>query len=307
MSIIVNNLTKVYGKQRAVNNISFEIGTGEIVGFLGPNGAGKSTTMKMITGYIPPTEGGGSVCGIDFVENSIDVRKIIGYLPEHNPLYLDMYVKEYLSFMAGLSGMKSNLISKSVDLALDLTNLHPEKQKKIGQLSKGYRQRVGLAQALIHNPKVLILDEPTSGLDPNQVIEMRNVITQLGKEKTVMLSTHIMQEVEAMCSKVMIINHGEIIANNNIEILQNSGKDTLSLLVEFGTKCTKSDLLKIEGVSNVEHLEGNRWRITGQSAQIRQQLSQFALSNKLEILELTADKNSLEDIFRNLTSHVGHI
>lgn len=307
MSIIVNNLTKVYGKQFAVNHISFEIGTGEIVGFLGPNGAGKSTTMKMITGYIPPTEGGGTVCGIDFVEESIEVRKIIGYLPEHNPLYLDMYVKEYLAFMAGLAGLKGSQISKSVDQALDLTTLHPEKQKKIGQLSKGYRQRVGLAQALIHNPKVLILDEPTSGLDPNQVIEMRNVITQLGKEKTVMLSTHIMQEVEAMCSKVMIINQGNIIANDTIEILQNSGKDTLSVIVEFGTACSKTDLSKIEGVQTVENISGNRWRISGKSSQIRQHLSQFAMSHNIEILELTSDKNSLEDIFRNLTNHVGHI
>ncbi len=307
MSIIVNNLTKVYGKQFAVNHISFEIGTGEIVGFLGPNGAGKSTTMKMITGYIPPTEGGGTVCGIDFVEESIEVRKIIGYLPEHNPLYLDMYVKEYLAFMAGLAGLKGSQISKSVDQALDLTTLHPEKQKKIGQLSKGYRQRVGLAQALIHNPKVLILDEPTSGLDPNQVIEMRNVITQLGKEKTVMLSTHIMQEVEAMCSKVMIINQGNIIANDTIEILQNSGKDTLSVVVEFGTACSKSDLAQIEGVQTVENSSGNRWRISGKSSQIRQHLSQFAMSHNIEILELTSDKNSLEDIFRNLTNHVGHI
>ena len=307
MSIIVNNLTKVYGKQFAVNHISFEIGTGEIVGFLGPNGAGKSTTMKMITGYIPPTEGGGTVCGIDFVEESIEVRKIIGYLPEHNPLYLDMYVKEYLAFMAGLAGLKGSQISKSVDYALDLTTLHPEKQKKIGQLSKGYRQRVGLAQALIHNPKVLILDEPTSGLDPNQVIEMRNVITQLGREKTVMLSTHIMQEVEAMCSKVMIINQGNIIANDTIEILQNSGKDTLSVVVEFGTACSKSDLAQIEGVQTVENISGNRWRISGKSSQIRQHLSQFAMSHNIEILELTSDKNSLEDIFRNLTNHVGHI
>lgn len=307
MSIIVNNLTKVYGKQFAVNHISFEIGTGEIVGFLGPNGAGKSTTMKMITGYIPPTEGGGTVCGIDFVEESIEVRKIIGYLPEHNPLYLDMYVKEYLSFMAGLAGLKGSQVSKSVDHALDLTNLHPEKQKKIGQLSKGYRQRVGLAQALIHNPKVLILDEPTSGLDPNQVIEMRNVITQLGKEKTVMLSTHIMQEVEAMCSKVMIINKGNIIANDTIEILQNSGNDTLTVIVEFGGPCTKSELAKIEGAQTIENISGNKWRITGKSSHIRQHLSQFAMGKNIEILELTSDKNSLEDIFRNLTNHVGHI
>jgi len=307
VSIIVNNLTKVYGKQFAVNHVSFEIGTGEIVGFLGPNGAGKSTTMKMITGYIPPTEGGGTVCGIDFVEESIEVRKIIGYLPEHNPLYLDMYVKEYLAFMAGLAGIKGSQISKSVDLALDLTNLHPEKQKKIGQLSKGYRQRVGLAQALIHNPKVLILDEPTSGLDPNQVIEMRNVITQLGKDKTVLLSTHIMQEVEAMCSKVMIINQGNIIANDTIEILQNSGNDTLTVIVEFGAPCSKSDLAKIEGVQSVENISGNRWRINGKSSHIRQHLSQFAMGKNIEILELTSDKNSLEDIFRNLTNHVGHI
>jgi len=307
VSIIVNNLTKVYGKQFAVNHVSFEIGTGEIVGFLGPNGAGKSTTMKMITGYIPPTEGGGTVCGIDFVEESIEVRKIIGYLPEHNPLYLDMYVKEYLAFMAGLAGIKGSQISKSVDLALDLTNLHPEKQKKIGQLSKGYRQRVGLAQALIHNPKVLILDEPTSGLDPNQVIEMRNVITQLGKDKTVLLSTHIMQEVEAMCSKVMIINQGNIIANDTIEILQNSGNDTLTVIVEFGATCSKSDLAKIEGVQSVENISGNRWRINGKSSHIRQHLSQFAMGKNIEILELTSDKNSLEDIFRNLTNHVGHI
>jgi ABC-2 type transport system ATP-binding protein len=307
VSIIVNNLTKVYGKQYAVNHVSFEIGTGEIVGFLGPNGAGKSTTMKIITGYIPPTEGGGTVCGIDFVEESIEVRKIIGYLPEHNPLYLDMYVKEYLAFMAGLAGIKGSQISKSVDLALDLTNLHPEKQKKIGQLSKGYRQRVGLAQALIHNPKVLILDEPTSGLDPNQVIEMRNVITQLGKEKTVLLSTHIMQEVEAMCSKVMIINQGNIIANDTIEILQNSGNDTLTVIVEFGAPCSKSDLAKIDGILSIENISGNRWRINGKSSHIRQHLSQFAMSKNIEILELTSDKNSLEDIFRNLTNHVGHI
>ena len=290
-----------------MNHVSFEIGTGEIVGFLGPNGAGKSTTMKIITGYIPPTEGGGTVCGIDFVEESIEVRKIIGYLPEHNPLYLDMYVKEYLAFMAGLAGIKGSQISKSVDLALDLTNLNPEKQKKIGQLSKGYRQRVGLAQALIHNPKVLILDEPTSGLDPNQVIEMRNVITQLGKEKTVLLSTHIMQEVEAMCSKVMIINQGNIIANDTIEILQNSGNDTLTVIVEFGAPCSKSDLAKIEGILSIENISGNRWRINGKSSLIRQHLSQFAMSKNIEILELTSDKNSLEDIFRNLTNHVGHI
>jgi len=305
VSIVVNNLTKIYGKQLAVNNISFEIGTGEVVGFLGPNGAGKSTTMKMITGFIPPTEGGGSVCGIDFVEDSIEVRKIVGYLPEHNPLYLDMYVTEYLTFMAELSNIKP--AKKSVEMAIDITNLGPERHKKIGMLSKGYRQRVGLAQALIHNPKVLILDEPTSGLDPNQVIDMRNVITQLGKEKTVMLSTHVMQEVEAMCSKVIIINGGQIIANDNIGLLKTNFSSFISILVEFSSALDKSKILQIEGVTSAENKGGNSWKIQSNNAQLRQQISQFALSNNVEILELSTDKNSLEDIFRNLTTNVGHI
>ena len=305
MSIVVNNLTKIYGKQLAVNNISFEIGTGEVVGFLGPNGAGKSTTMKMITGFIPPTEGGGSVCGIDFVEDSIEVRKIVGYLPEHNPLYLDMYVTEYLTFMAELSNIKP--AKKSVEMAIEITNLGPERHKKIGMLSKGYRQRVGLAQALIHNPKVLILDEPTSGLDPNQVIDMRNVITQLGKEKTVMLSTHVMQEVEAMCSKVIIINGGQIIANDNIGLLKTNFSSFISILVEFSSELEKSKILQIEGVTSAENKGGNSWKIQSNNTQLRQQISQFALSNNIEILELSTDKNSLEDIFRNLTTNVGHI
>ncbi len=305
MSIVVNNLTKIYGKQLAVNNISFEIGTGEVVGFLGPNGAGKSTTMKMITGFIPPTEGGGSVCGIDFVEDSIEVRKIVGYLPEHNPLYLDMYVTEYLTFMAELSNIKP--AKKSVEMAIEITNLGPERHKKIGMLSKGYRQRVGLAQALIHNPKVLILDEPTSGLDPNQVVDMRNVITQLGKEKTVMLSTHVMQEVEAMCSKVIIINGGQIIANDDIGLLKTNFSSFISLLVEFSSAIDKSKILQIEGVTSAENKGGNSWKIQSNNAQLRQQISQFALSNNAEILELSTDKNSLEDIFRNLTTNVGHI
>lgn len=305
MSIVVNNLTKIYGKQLAVNNISFEIGTGEVVGFLGPNGAGKSTTMKMITGFIPPSEGGGSVCGIDFVEDSIEVRKIVGYLPEHNPLYLDMYVTEYLTFMAELSNIKP--AKKSVEMAIDITNLGPERHKKIGMLSKGYRQRVGLAQALIHNPKVLILDEPTSGLDPNQVIDMRNVITQLGKEKTVMLSTHVMQEVEAMCSKVIIITGGQIIANDDIGLLKTNFSSFISILVEFSSAIDKSKILQIDGVTSAENKGGNSWKIQSNQVQLRQQISQFALSNNIEILELSTDKNSLEDIFRNLTTNVGHI
>lgn len=305
MSIVVNNLTKIYGKQLAVNNISFEIGTGQVVGFLGPNGAGKSTTMKMITGYIPPTSGGGTVCGIDFVEDSIEVRKIVGYLPEHNPLYLDMFVTEYLSFVAEISKIKT--VKKSVEMAIELTNLGPERHKKIGMLSKGYRQRVGLAQALIHNPKVLILDEPTSGLDPNQVIDMRQVITQLGKEKTVMLSTHVMQEVEAMCSKVIIINGGQIIANDDIALLKTSFNSSIVILVEFSNAVEKSSLMNIEGMISATNSHGNTWKISSSNVHLRQQISQFALSNNLEILELTTDKNSLEDIFRNLTNNVGNI
>ena len=202
----------------ALDSISFSIPSGEIVGFLGPNGAGKSTTMKILTGYIPASSGDASVCGLDLAEQSLEVRKLVGYLPEHNPLYLDMYISEYLLFAAGIAGVKNT--KKALEMAIELTQLGPERNKKIGQLSKGYRQRVGLAQALIHDPKVLILDEPTSGLDPNQVVEIRNVIKNLGSEKTVLLSTHIMQEVEAMCNRVILINKGKIIADNTLEGLK---------------------------------------------------------------------------------------
>lgn len=220
MSIQVNNLSKKYGQQLALDSISFSIPSGEVVGFLGPNGAGKSTTMKIITGYIPATSGDASVCGLDLVEQSLEVRKLVGYLPEHNPLYLDMYIAEYLLFAAGIAGVKNT--KKALEMAIELTQLGPERNKKIGQLSKGYRQRVGLAQALIHDPKVLILDEPTSGLDPNQVVEIRNVIKNLGSDKTVLLSTHIMQEVEAMCNRVILINKGKIVADDSLEGLKNT-------------------------------------------------------------------------------------
>ncbi len=202
----------------ALDSISFSIPSGEVVGFLGPNGAGKSTTMKILTGYIPASSGDASVCGLDLAEQSLEVRKLVGYLPEHNPLYLDMYISEYLLFAAGIAGVKNT--KKALEMVIELTHLGPERNKKIGQLSKGYRQRVGLAQALIHDPKVLILDEPTSGLDPNQVVEIRNVIKNLGSEKTVLLSTHIMQEVEAMCNRVILINKGKIIADNTLEGLK---------------------------------------------------------------------------------------
>lgn len=229
MSIQVHQLSKRYGTQWAVNDLSFDIPTGEIVGFLGPNGAGKSTTMKILTGYISATSGEAVVCGHNLSTDSLAVRQRVGYLPEHNPLYLDMYVMEYLRFSAGMAGVTK--VKSAVEKAIELTQLTPERNKKIGQLSKGYRQRVGLAQALIHDPEVLILDEPTSGLDPNQVVEMRNVIKNLGKDKTVLLSTHIMQEVEAMCNRVILLNHGKIVADNTLEGLkQTSPTDSLETI-----------------------------------------------------------------------------
>lgn len=223
MSISVQSLTKIYGTQRAVNQISFEIKKGEIVGFLGPNGAGKSTTMKMITGYLDPTEGSASVAGFNISEKPMEVRKRLGYLPEANPLYFDMYVREYLAFSAGIHQLKGNEAKKRIEDIIAQTGLSKEAHKKIGMLSKGYKQRVGLAQALLHQPEVLILDEPTSGLDPNQIVEIRELILKMGQEKTVLLSTHIMQEVEAMCSRVIIISNGEIVADESMDALRKKG------------------------------------------------------------------------------------
>jgi ABC-2 type transport system ATP-binding protein len=223
MSIKVQNLTKTYGKQNAVNDISFEVQKGEIVGFLGPNGAGKSTTMKIATGYIQATSGSIEVCGFDVQGSPMKVRQNIGYLPEHNPLYLDMYVKEFLEFVGGVYGISGKKLKDRISEVIDLVGLGLEQKKKIGQLSKGYRQRVGLAQALIHDPQVLILDEPTTGLDPNQLTEIRAVIKNIGKEKTVIFSTHIMQEVEAICDRVIIINHGNIVADSSLVDLQKTG------------------------------------------------------------------------------------
>lgn len=226
MSIQVSGLTKVYGEQKAVNAISFDLKKGEIVGFLGPNGAGKSTTMKMITGYLPPTDGTAKVCGFDVQEQAMDVRRRVGYLPEANPLYYDMYVREYLEFSAGIHRLAKP--KARIEEMIQITGLTKEAHKKIGALSKGYKQRVGLAQAMLHNPEVLILDEPTSGLDPNQIVEIRDLIISIGKEKTVLLSTHIMQEVQAMCSRVIIINNGQIVADDSIEGLRRSvGTDNL--------------------------------------------------------------------------------
>jgi ABC-2 type transport system ATP-binding protein len=224
MSIKVQNLSKVYGTQRAVDNISFEVNKGEIIGFLGPNGAGKSTTMKILTGYIPATEGIAEVNGFDVKTSPMQVKAHIGYLPEHNPLYLDMYVKEFLDFAGSLYGLKGRTLQIKIDETIEKVGLGLEKHKKIGQLSKGYRQRVGLAQALIHNPDVLILDEPTTGLDPNQLVEIRDLIKNVGRDKTVIFSTHIMQEVEAICDRVVIINKGKIVADGTLSELKKGGK-----------------------------------------------------------------------------------
>lgn len=233
MSIRVQQLTKIYGQQRAIDAISFEIPKGEIVGFLGPNGAGKSTTMKILTGYLTATSGIAEVNDLNVAQAPIEVKKQVGYLPEHNPLYIEMYVREFLEFVGELYGLRGNVLKNSVADMIEMVGLQPEKHKKIGQLSKGYRQRVGLAQALIHDPSVLILDEPTTGLDPNQLIEIRNLIKQVGKDKTVLLSTHIMQEVEALCNRVLIINKGTIIADFKMEELRQSGKTMETVFAEL--------------------------------------------------------------------------
>jgi ABC-2 type transport system ATP-binding protein len=299
MSIVVNNITKLYGEQKALNNVSFTVDTGQIVGFLGPNGAGKSTMMKIITCYIPPTQGTVKVCDFDILDQSIEVKKQIGYLPEHNPLYLDMYVKEFLEFVGGLYKIP-NLKSRVAEM-IELTGLQVEQKKKIGALSKGYRQRVGLAQAIIHDPKVLIMDEPTTGLDPNQLEEIRSLIKTLGKEKTVMLSTHIMQEVEAVCDKVIIINKGEIVANEVTSILQKNTSKQL-YTVEFDKTVSKNSLKTIEGVNEVTQINETTWQIsTGIEKDIRKEIFDFAVNNKLSVLTLNKEEQKLEDVFKQLT------
>jgi ABC-2 type transport system ATP-binding protein len=299
MSIVVNNITKLYGEQKALNDVSFTVETGQIVGFLGPNGAGKSTMMKIITCYIPPTQGTVKVCGFDILDQSIEVKQQIGYLPEHNPLYLDMYVKEFLEFVGGLYKIK-NIKSRVAEM-IELTGLQVEQKKKIGALSKGYRQRVGLAQAIIHDPKVLIMDEPTTGLDPNQLEEIRSLIKMLGKEKTVMLSTHIMQEVEAVCDKVIIINKGEIVANESTANLQKNTSKQL-YTVEFDKAVSKSSLKSIDGVNEVTQINDNTWQIsTGIEKDIRKEIFDFAVNNKLAVLTMNKEEQKLEDVFKQLT------
>jgi len=299
MSISVKNITKLYGTQKALNNVSFEANSNEIVGFLGPNGAGKSTMMKILTCYIPPTTGTASVCGFDIDSASMEVRKRIGYLPEHNPLYLDMYVKEFLAFTAGLHKIKNT--DARVKEMIGLTGLEIEQNKKIGALSKGYRQRVGLAQAMIHDPKVLIMDEPTTGLDPNQLEDIRSLIRSMGKEKTVLLSTHIMQEVEAMCDRVIIINKGEIVANDETKNLQQRTSAQI-ITVEFDSNVSEETLKKIHKVENVKNISGNTWQlISSDTGDLRKVIFDFAVKNNLSVLTLNRELKKMEDIFKELT------
>ena len=300
MSIEVKHLTKFFGEQAAVNDISFEIGKGEIVAFLGPNGAGKSTTMKMITGYIPASSGSIKVNGITVDVDDLETRKIIGYLPENNPLYLDMYVKEYLHFVGSIYKIKD--LKNRVNEMIQMVGLELEQHKKIGALSKGYKQRVGLAQAFIHDPQVLILDEPTSGLDPNQLVEIRELIKTIGKEKTIMLSTHIMQEVEAICDRVIIINKGKIVANNNQQSLDSS-PEVQTIYIEFEGAVSSQLLSKIPGVTTVKAL-GNGWLIEGVTDQdLRKNVSKKAQKAGWLIMTLKLEKKSLETVFKELTKN----
>lgn len=301
MSIIVQNITKQYDTQLALNDVSLEIGRGEIVGLLGPNGAGKSTLMKIITCFIPPTKGSVSVEGYDILEQSMEVRRCVGYLPEHNPLYLDMYVKEYLEFVAGIHHLKGEAANKRINEMIDMTGLGIEMHKKIGALSKGYRQRVGLAQAMIHNPSVLILDEPTSGLDPNQLIDIRGLIRDLGNEKTVLLSTHIMQEVEALCDRVIIINKGVVVANDNIENLTQSKSDNV-LVVEFDGNVTIEMLRNIVGLKQAKAIKDNHWILESKAdLDIRQDLMRWAINNNIIIKSMQREETSIEECFQRLT------
>lgn len=300
MSISVKHLTKYYGEQAAVDNISFEANKGEILGFLGPNGAGKSTTMKIITTFIPATEGHVEVCGLDIKKHSLEVRKKIGYLPEHNPIYLDMYVKEYLQFVGSIYGIKN--LKNRVQEVIELVGLQKEQHKITGALSKGYRQRVGLAQAIIHDPEVLILDEPTSGLDPNQLAEIRELIKRIGEEKTVMFSSHIMQEVEAISDRVIIINNGRLVADGKASELQANQKSQV-VFVEFDKEVSRNRLTKIPHVSQVEKINDTTFLINSTAdVDLRKVIANYAQSEGLLLLTIRKEEKSLEAVFKEYTT-----
>ncbi|MBT8243613.1 MAG: gliding motility-associated ABC transporter ATP-binding subunit GldA [Winogradskyella sp.] len=297
MSIEVKDISKVYGDQKALDHISFSVKSAEIVGFLGPNGAGKSTMMKILTTYINPTEGKAKVNDFDINTSKHNVQKSVGYLPEHNPLYTELYVREYLNFNADVYKVKKQRIEE----VIEMTGLTPEAHKKIGQLSKGYRQRVGLANALLHNPDVLILDEPTTGLDPNQLVDIRNLIKTIGKEKTVFLSTHIMQEVEAMCDRVIIINKGKIVADKHLADLREDQEQIV--IVEFDYRVEDAFLLKLPKVIKVKNTNGFVYEITFSTKKdMRSHVFDFAHDNDLKIIQLNQKNTSLESLFRELTS-----
>ncbi|HOO97952.1 MAG TPA: ATP-binding cassette domain-containing protein [Bacteroidales bacterium] len=304
MSIKVQEVTKYYGEQKALDNISFEVRTGEIVGFLGPNGAGKSTMMKIITGFIPPTTGSVYVNGTEISDDNPETRKIIGYLPENNPLYPEMYVREYLKFVYSLYG-RTDDPGKHIGKIIDMTGLGPEQKKKIGALSKGFRQRVGIAQALIHDPQVLILDEATSGLDPNQIIEIRNLIREAGREKTIMFSTHIMQEAEAVCDRIIIINRGTIMADelkSNLHSVLGAEKQIIK--AGFDRDPGSDSLLAIPGIISAENTGRGQWLIEAEGTEdIRPALFAFAVRNNLTVLSLQKEESRLEEIFRHLTGN----
>jgi ABC-2 type transport system ATP-binding protein len=301
MSILVENLVKVYGDQRAVNNISFEAKPGQVLGFLGPNGAGKTTTMKIITCFLPQTEGKVTVCGYDTTQDSLAVRRQIGYLPEHNPLYKDMYVREYLQFAARTT--KLDKPKKRIDELVEMTGLGREQHKLIGALSKGYRQRVGLAQAMLHDPQVLILDEPTSGLDPNQLAEIRKLIQELGKEKTVVFSTHIMQEVQAICDRVLIIDRGKLVADDPIERLQSRLKGEVIIRLEIAGSLANSDLAAIQGVTKAEANGQGRYRLfVSGDHDPRPDIFQLVVAKQQVLLGMQREELSVEDVFRQLTT-----
>jgi ABC-2 type transport system ATP-binding protein len=337
MSISVSNITKIYGSQKALDSVTLEIKPGGITGLLGPNGAGKSTLMKILTCFIPPTSGDAAVCGFDVLEQSIEVRKKVGYLPENNPLYLDLYVREFLGFIAGTHQLKGNIASRVADM-IEMTGLQSEQHKKIGALSKGYRQRVGLAQAMIHDPEVLILDEPTSGLDPNQLLEIRHLISEVGKTKTVMMSTHIMQEVEAICNRVVIIHKGRIVADDSTQNLQNLTTGKSVIKVEFDVPVQGTKLKMIAGVievlpesdltpglspdpspgpspernptpgpsprreGKVLNHESRKWHlISAPGTDIRAAVFQFAVEHQYTVLSLHREEQKLEEVFQEMT------
>ena len=302
MAIRVENLTKTYGNQHAVDDVSFEIQSGQVVGFLGPNGAGKTTTMKILTCFIPQTSGSAFVCGEDVAKNPLAVKRKIGYLPETNPLYTHMYVREYLNFVAGMYGIKGQPAEERVNEMITITGLTPEQHKKIGQLSKGYRQRVGIAQAMLHDPEVLILDEPTSGLDPNQLVEIRDLIVRLGEKKTVMLSSHIMQEIEAVCDRVIIIKDGKIVADDKTSALQQSQDDVIVISVEIGKSVDENTWKQMDanGLLTVKPVDETKWVFTA-SKDIRKTIIAFATENDLDLLEIKREEKTLEEVFKELT------